>query len=466
VEPRILIASADSELRVNLSVLLASHPIMVTAGGPIEVLNAVVRHPSLRVLLLVDAGAPEQLALNLLDAALARRPDLKVLFLSRLATVEHATSVMRHGAADFVPVPYSDEALAAGLAATLADVGPAGRPDLPVRGTSAQGVFDRIVSRSACMQPLFERAMAVSRNDTPVLISGETGTGKELVARAIHAGSRRATRPFVPVNCAALPRDLFESELFGHRRGAFSGAHKDHAGLFVAADGGTLFLDEISELPAEAQPKLLRVLQDGEVRPVGGLDSRKVDVRIIAATNRTLAEMSRGLIRQDLFFRLSVVVLDVPPLRARLDDLPLLVDAFIARLKEQGVPIDGVDAVALEMLADYAFPGNVRELENLVEGIAAVQATGHTTITAGDVRAWLRRRGLGAAVDSGHDVLPVRLDELEAWAIGEALERTRGNKRRAAQLLGISRDTLYRKLEQLAGAPAVSESRTLPFRRR
>ncbi len=357
MEPRISIAAADDELRTSLSALLASQPWVATTGLPLEVLNSLVRRPSLRVMLLADTGPWDRLALNLLDAVLARRPDLKVLFLSDHATVAHATDVMRHGAANFVPLPYADEALLAEIAALLDATDLHGRLDRSRHGSFETGPFDRIVSRSASMQPLFDRAAAVARNDTPILISGETGTGKELIARAIHASSRRAPKPFVPVNCAALPRDLFESELFGHRRGAFSGAHKDHAGLFVAADGGTLFLDEISELPAEAQPKLLRVLQDGEVRPVGGLDSRRVDVRIIAATNRTLVEMSRGLIRQDLFFRLSVVVLDVPPLRARIDDLPLLVDAFLARLRERGVPIDGIDEAALDLLAEDRFPG-------------------------------------------------------------------------------------------------------------
>jgi two-component system, NtrC family, response regulator AtoC len=321
--------------------------------------------------------------------------------------------------------------------------------------------FDQILSRSACMRPVLERALAASRNDTPVLIVGETGTGKELVARAIHANSRRASRPFVPVNCAALPRDLFESELFGHRRGAFSGAHADYPGLFVSAHGGTLFLDEIGELPTEAQPKLLRVLQDGEVRPVGGLESRKVNTRIIAASNRTLGDMNHGAMRQDLFFRLSVLIIEIPPLRARLDDLPLLVHDTIRRLRARGIAVEAVEAPALELLAQHSFPGNIRELENLIEGAAVTLTGSHATIRVDDVRAWLHRRGSTETSGGPSEaaVLPIRLDELEAWAIGEAMRRTHGNKRQAALLLGISRDTLYRKLEEAELESAMSDSR-------
>jgi len=309
------------------------------------------------------------------------------------------------------------------------------------------------------MRPALERARAASRSDTPVLITGETGTGKELVARAIHAGGRRAQQPLVPLNCAALPRDLVESELFGHRKGAFSGAQTDHPGLFVAAHRGTLFLDEIGDLPLEAQAKLLRVLSDGEVRAVGSLESRHVDVRIIAASNRSLAAMGAGAMRQDLFYRLSVLVIEMPPLRERRDDLPLLVAHFLARIRERGVArVENVDAHALELMLDYPFPGNVRELENMLEGVSLTLPSERTTIRAEDVRGWLRHRGSTAPPAAQGPSL--RLHDLEVWAITEALRQTEGNKSRAAQLLGISRDTLYRKLQEIGLAAEVSDSRT------
>jgi two-component system response regulator HydG len=251
-----------------------------------------------------------------------------------------------------------------------------------------------------------------------------------------------------------------ESELFGHRRGAFSGAQTAHPGLFAAAHRGTLFLDEIGELPLEAQAKLLRVLQDGEVRPVGSLESRRVDVRIIAASNRSLAAMGAGAMRQDLFFRLSVLVIEMPPLRERREDLPLLVAHFLARIRERGVArVESVDPHALELMLDYPFPGNVRELENMLEGVSLTLPPDRTTIRTDDVRGWLRHRGQSAAPPTAQGP-SLRLHDLEVWAISEALRQTDGNKSRAAQLLGISRDTLYRKLQEMGLAADVSDSRT------
>jgi transcriptional regulator with PAS, ATPase and Fis domain len=294
-----------------------------------------------------------------------------------------------------------------------------------------------------------------------VLIVGETGTGKELIARAIHANSRRAKRSFVPINCAALPRDLIESELFGHRRGAFSGATSDHPGLFAAAHGGTVLLDEIGELPLDAQAKMLRVLQDGEVRAVGGLASRRVDVRVVAATNRSLAAMRDDRMRPDLFYRLSVLVIEVPPLRDRRDDLPLLIRHFLTGLGEPGMHrVDGIDAGALDLLADYPFPGNIRELENMLEGLSVTLPPTRATISADDVRGWLRRRGEGGGRTGDAMHVPLKLVELEAWAIAEAMRQAHGNKSTAAHILGISRDTLYRKLHEIDLASKMPDSRT------
>jgi DNA-binding NtrC family response regulator len=444
-EPRVLVATEDVELGSRLTALLSPHGAPSSPASGSELLERLDRVPGLRLLVVGEVGS-DSMALELLAAAKERRPDLAVLVLSRQPTIRLATDAIRGGAEDFVPIPFSEELLRKEVERILEAAELRDRVESLHRLVADAFALDRIVSRSGRMRPVLDRARAAARSETPVLILGETGTGKELVARAIHGGSRRAGQALVPVNCAALPRDLVESELFGHRRGAFSGAQTDHPGLFAAAHGGTLFLDEIGELPLEAQAKLLRVLQDGEVRAVGGLESRRVDVRIIAASNRSLAATGSGAMRQDLFFRLSVLVIEMPPLRERLDDLPLLVAHFLTRIRARGAArVDGVDGAALDLMMGYPFPGNVRELENMLEGICLTLPAGHATIRAEDVRAWIRQRGRPPSPRAAQGPT-LRLHDLEVWAITEALRQTAGNKRRAAQLLGISRDTLYRKL--------------------
>ncbi len=449
-DARILVASEDRALNLALARLLAAYQPDVDADGSASVLASVEQRPALRLLVMGDLRS-DSLALDLLESVKQRRPDLSVLVLSSHPTIDHATESIRRGAEDFVPIPYSEELVLKEVGRILEAAELRDRVDSLDQLVATRYGFERVISRSTRMRAVFDRANAASRSDTPVLIVGETGTGKELIARAIHANSRRSKRPFVPINCAALPRDLVESEIFGHRRGAFSGAFADHAGLFVAAHGGSLFLDEIGELPLDIQAKLLRVLQDGEVRPVGGLESRRVDVRIIAASNRSFTVMRDSRMRPDLFFRLSVLVIEIPPLRERRDDLPLLIAHFLGAMRDRGVRhLEGIDPQALDLLADYAFPGNIRELENMLEGLAVVLPPDRATIRAEDIRAWLRSRGAPVG-DRTSDAtrVPLNLDDLEKWAIGEALRQAHGNKSRAAQMLGISRDTLYRKLHEL-----------------
>ena len=461
LKSRVLIASDDRELTAALAVLLARYRPDTAEGNATSVLAHLAHGDALRLLILADTGVDSG-ALDLLQTIKDRPPDLAVLLVSAHPTIEHATESIRRGAEDFVPVPYSDEIVIKEVARILEAAELRARVESLDRLGATRYGFEQIVSRSPAMHAVLDRATAASRSDTPVLIVGETGTGKELVARAIHANSRRAKRPFVPINCAALPRDLIESELFGHRRGAFSGAASDHPGLFASAHGGSVFLDEIGELPLEAQAKMLRVLQDGEIRAVGGLESRRVDVRVVAATNRSLAAMREGRMRPDLFYRLSVLVIEIPPLRDRGDDLPLLIGHLLAGMRERGVHrVDGIDAGALELLADYPFPGNIRELENMLEGLAVTLRDGRATIRAEDVRTWLRRRGAPVG-DRTSDAtrVPLNLNDLEKWAIREALRQARGNKSRAAQMLGISRDTLYRKLHELGLGLEVPDSLT------
>jgi two-component system response regulator AtoC len=460
-DSRVLIAGREGGLNQALADLLAAHRPVLHAADDASVLDEIRNRPALRLVVLCESGADFR-SLDLLQRVKEIRADVAVLLMSAHPTVEHATEAIRRGAEDFVAVPYSAEIVLKEVARVLEAAELRDRVESLDRLVSTRYGFERVISRSADMHAVMDRAQAAARSDTPVLILGETGTGKELIARAIHANSRRARRPFVPINCAALPRDLVESEMFGHRRGAFSGAVADHSGLFVAAHGGSLFLDEIGELPLEVQAKLLRVLQDGDVRPVGGLDSRRVDVRIIAASNHSLVSMRDTRMRQDLFFRLSVLVLEVPPLRERREDLPLLTDWFLAQIRERGVHVvTGVEPQALELLTRYRFPGNIRELENLLEAVSLTLPADQHLIRAEDVRAWLRRRGEPAddrTSDATH--VPLRLADLESWAITEALRQSHGNKRVAAQMLGISRDTLYRKIHDLKLPTDVPDSRT------
>ena len=449
-DPRILIIASAGDFRDDLQTYLGDlAPLSVSPDTP-RLLDVIASHPTLRAAIVVEQSE-QPTALDLLQTIRSRDDRLAVFVLSHTPTIEHATEAIRRGADDFVPIPFSKDLLRKEIdraleAAELRD----GIAHLRNLVKTAYG-FDQIVGGSIRMQSVFERALAASRSDTPVLIVGETGTGKELLARAIHANGARRDRPFVPVNCAALPQELIESELFGHRRGAFSGAVTDHPGLFVAAHRGTLMLDEIGELPTVAQAKLLRVLQDGDVRAVGGLDSRKVDVRVIAATNRSIRDLRAGALRQDLFFRLSVLVIEVPPLRERLDDIPRLVERFLARYRDCGARrLTNLAPDALDILTRYPYPGNVRELENLVHNLCATLPPDRTEIRAADIRARWKRQGADLPVVSPEPPpdLPLNLRALETWALGMALKLAGGNKSRAAQLLGISRDSLYRKIKE------------------
>jgi transcriptional regulator with PAS, ATPase and Fis domain len=311
------------------------------------------------------------------------------------------------------------------------------------------------------MLPVFATLAQVADTSCTVLITGESGTGKELVARSIVSGSARSRGPFVPVNCAAIPPSLVESELFGHAKGAFTGATAARSGRFAQADGGTIFLDEIGEMELGVQAKLLRLIQDGELYPVGEEVPQKIDVRILAATNRKLEnEVAAGRFRADLFWRLNVIPVELPSLRQRASDIPALCQAFIARANEKNRRnVGGIDAEAMKALKRHGWPGNIRELENLIERLVIMRGNG--LITLNDLPVTLRssrETTSGVSVvpdlpDEGTD-LRAMLEQVEERMIAEALERTGGNKNRAAELLGLNRTTLVEKLRRRRVAPS------------
>ncbi|MCH7684615.1 MAG: sigma-54-dependent Fis family transcriptional regulator [Gemmatimonadetes bacterium] len=355
-----------------------------------------------------------------------------------------ATHIVSAGASDYFALPEDLEILRNSVAAAVERRRVAMRRMVQQRGEAKNNAFASIIGESPAIKKVLARAARIlQRADATILIDGETGTGKELVARGIHDGGPRRGAPFVAVNCSALPDRLIESELFGHERGAFTDATSTKPGLFEVADGGTIFLDEIGDLPLEVQAKFLRVLQDKQVRRVGGTKSRKVDLRIIAATNEDLPRhIQDGKFREDLYFRLSVITLTLPPLRERGDDLMLIVDALLKELAEHhDLPVPDITPQARRSLLDYHWPGNVRELRNAVERALLLSAPGKL-----DPRE-LRPQSETIARQGGPIPFPARLDDITVAAANAMLGLANGNRSEAARRLGISRRRLRRLLE-------------------
>jgi DNA-binding NtrC family response regulator len=378
--------------------------------------------------------------------ARAVRPPVSVVALTAHGTVGDAVDALRIGASDVLGKPFHITALEQLVARLLAS-----EPSRTGHARPTPGVA--VIGDHPAMRLVLDRVDQIADTDASVLIRGETGTGKEVVARLLHGASQRRAGPFVAVNVSAIPEPLAESELFGHVRGAFTGADKSRTGRFAAADGGTLFLDEIGEMPRGLQVKLLRALQEREVTPVGGSEAVAVDVRVVAATHRDLEGMiEEGTFREDLFYRLDVVPIEIPPLRERRQDIPALADHFRVDVNaREGRTVPGFALDVIQRLGAYDWPGNVRELENLVERLVVV--AGHRMIVMDDLPSHLRMSVIdleNATLDlpqSGVD-LRIFLTQLEERLIAQALERTGGNKNRAAELLGMNRTTLVEKLRR------------------
>jgi DNA-binding NtrC family response regulator len=386
--------------------------------------------------------------LDLLRAVRAATPDAEVVLMSGFGTLETAVEAVRAGAFDYVSKPFDinevrstvDRAIRQRIAALNE---PEAEP-LPV-SAQARDVPPALVGRSRLMLGVYKQIALSAPSNATVLIIGETGTGKELAAQAIHRHSARGKSPFVAVNCGALNEGVLESELFGHVRGAFTGAVTDKKGLFEQAHGGTLFLDEIGEMPVALQVKLLRALQEGEVRPVGGTKAVSVDVRVISATHRDLDKAAEsGAFRSDLLYRLKVVEIRLPPLRERPDDVPLLVESFLARFPRADGTRAHITARAMAKLAAYAWPGNVRELEHVVERL--VLTSPGRSIDAEDLPLDIQPQAVSFSQRAFED-LPT-LDEIEKRYLQHVVSVLKGNKKRAAEVLGIDRRTLYRMAER------------------
>jgi two-component system response regulator HydG len=397
--------------------------------------------------ILTDLVMHGQGGIEVLKEARSLQPEAVVLLITGHGTVQSAVDAMRLGAADYIAKPVRIAELRTRLARAI-EAGALRRTNLELRRQIDKRFgFEGIIGHSPAMQRVFDVLGQVSGTAATVLILGESGTGKELVARAIHENSPRKDRRFVAVNCAALSEGLIESELFGHVKGAFTGAVASKEGRMVYADGGTLFLDEVGDMPLATQAKLLRVLETREVQPVGGNQLRKVDLRLVAATNRDLRAMvTAGEFREDLLFRLQVVALELPPLRARAGDVPLLVDHFIHEFAEEhGRPVRGITPEARTALVRYEWPGNVRELRNAIENMVLL-ARGDV-LDQDDVPDTVRSGGRGNGGGGGYDLAGRSLDEVERDLIAANLELAGGNREKAAHILGIGERTLYRKLK-------------------
>jgi DNA-binding NtrC family response regulator len=456
---KVLLCDDEESLCRALARLLRSSFDVVTADGPGALQK--IEHENFDVVV-TDLRMPQVSGFEVLEAVRKRSPRTPVIVMSGNAEIHDAVRAMRSGARDFLIKPIDAKGLEEALANVLG-----GSPTTPAPATESDPFTwrDRVapwlLGNDPAMLPVFATLAQVADTACTVLITGESGTGKELVAKSIVAGSARARSAFVPVNCAAIPPSLVESELFGHAKGSFTGATSARAGRFAQADGGTIFLDEIGEMELGVQAKLLRLIQDGELYPVGEEVPQKIDVRILAATNRKLEnEVAAGRFRADLFWRLNVIPVELPSLRQRAADLPALCDHFVRRANERNRRnVTGIDAEAMKALQRHSWPGNIRELENLIERLVIMRGNGLLTINdlPPALRAARDTNPSGAVVpdlpDEGTD-LRAMLEQVEERMIAEALERTGGNKNRAAELLGLNRTTLVEKLRRRRIAPS------------
>ncbi|MEW6718863.1 MAG: sigma-54 dependent transcriptional regulator [Thermodesulfobacteriota bacterium] len=448
----LLIAEDDESTRSLLRKVFERPDLIVhEARTGAEAIRTIDQNPVDVVLTDLKMPGPDGLAV--LAHSRKTRPDAEVILMTGHATVESAVNAMKMGAFHYITKPFSVDEVAH-LVDRVLELTSVRKENASLRTLArGRGGLEHIIGISDPIREVLALVRKVADTNSTVLVTGESGTGKELVARAIHYLSPRADRMLVPINCSAIPAELLESELFGHMKGAFTGAHASRPGKFEAAHNGTIFLDEIGEMSPHLQVKLLRVLQEKSVTPVGGNRPVPVDVRVVAATNKDLEEeVAEGRFRADLYFRLNVIPIRIPPVRERRDDIPVLAAHFIERYnREKGRSLEGIREDAMEMLQRYPWPGNVRELENLVERIVVLKGSGW--IEAADLPEKIRRseKFLKTAIpvlgESGLDIRTATAD-FETALIRQALHLSGGNKNRAATLLGLKRTTLVEMLKR------------------
>ncbi|WP_421994498.1 nitrogen regulation protein NR(I) [Roseococcus sp.] len=464
----VLIADDDRAIRTVLSQALTRAGYNVRATSSASTLWRWVEDGE-GDLVVTDVVMPDENGLDLLPRIKRIRPDLRVVVMSAQSTFTTAVKAAQRGAFEYLPKPFDLKELLSVVERALAHPASAQAPEEETEGERLP-----LIGRSAAMQDIYRTVARLTTADLTVMVTGESGTGKELIARALHDYGKRRTGPFVAINMAAIPRELIESELFGHERGAFTGALTRGVGRFEQAAGGTLFLDEIGDMPAEAQTRLLRVLQEGEFTTVGGRAPVKANVRIVAATHRDLrASIRAGLFREDLFYRLNVVPIRLPPLRERTEDIPLLARHFLDRARSAGLPLKSLSPEALERLKRHAWPGNARELENLMRRLAALypqeiigeeavaselaeaEAPADGAARSSETLEQAVERHLKLFMAAHKEGMPIRdlhervISEVERPLLRLALSATRGNQIKAAALLGLNRNTLRKKLRDL-----------------
>ncbi len=472
--PTVLVADDDRSIRTVLTQALGRSGYQVRTTGNAATLWRWVEEGE-GDLVITDVVMPDENGLDLIPRIKRVRPDLRVVVMSAQSTLITAVKATQRGAFEYLPKPFDLQELLSVVGRALAQPAPTIAP-MPSEQRDRDEPMP-LIGRSPAMQEIYRTIARLTTADLTVMINGESGTGKELIARALHNYGKRRAGPFVPINMAAIPRELIESELFGHERGAFTGATSRTPGRFEQANGGSLFLDEIGDMPPEAQTRLLRVLQEGEFTSVGGRQSIKANVRIIAATHRDLRSAIRqGQFREDLFYRINVVPIRLPPLRERVEDIPPLATHFLDRAREDGLPAKTLDQGAVDRLKTHRWPGNVRELENLMRRMAALCPEETITAALVDIelaeampqadepaaasstpeplaRAVERhiRQFLSAHADglTPSDIYDRVIAEVERPLIQLTLSATRGNQIKAAAMLGLNRNTLRKKIRDL-----------------
>ncbi|HZF17334.1 MAG TPA: sigma-54 dependent transcriptional regulator [Steroidobacteraceae bacterium] len=439
--PTVLVVDDEPDLCELLSITLGRMNLESRAAHDMARARELLRDEKFD-LCLTDMNLPDGNGLNLVEWIQNNRPDLPVAVITAHGNVESAVKALKLGAFDFVSKPLDLADLRKIVSSAIKLAGPGG-------GETTTRFGPRLLGASHAIQQLRDMIGKVARSQAPVHIFGESGTGKELVAQMIHESSARREGPFIPVNCGAIPTELMESELFGHKRGSFTGAVADKKGLVQTAEAGTLFLDEVADLPLHMQVKLLRLIQEKTVRPVGESREAPVDVRILSATHRKLADLvAEGKFREDLFYRVNVIELRVPALRERVEDIAVLADAIVNRLaRRMKIEAPAIHPDAVHALEAYQFPGNVRELENILERAITLSSSG--VVGVGDIQLRTTAAAASQGAAQGAGALGEQLEDMEREAIVKALEQTRYNKTAAAKLLGMSFRALRYRVKKL-----------------